>query len=688
MSIENKIEDRCSVLLGWLGVAFSLVLGCVYLGSQLEVKIVDIYNLLKACGLFWFIIFVAIEFKFFKNLALSQIYSFRILIVLVFLIIAGLFMSFAGLQMEYPLAILGFLFLFRHLWLLPKLRLDDLCLPNKKYLFAGILSFLFYCVWCAVKFWGAGYLSPWFEYLFLLGEAKSDTLYHATIANMISQYKVPSIGVDGLLFQKYHFGSHLIFAAISRLTGLSMIVFYNLCIPIVFGGLLLIASLDFLKSVLKLKTNFSTDLIFPNLGIVLIVLSFVHIGFLSPQTEEIYAIWSDQFISESFLVSIVLMLLFASTIIVFLDNYLKTPSKNQFEENFFFYLYTPLMLSVIYLSKNSTAIIACSALLIFFIDKKLFLSKKIIYSLILSSICVLASLAVSLPVGNLGSNSAGQSGVVFGSFVTKYASGDWFGFLFYHFLTVWLYIFFRLLNEFLLNKNYYFFTKILKAEFLDLRLIVITLFVGLIPSILFDIPGGSAIYFADVILFFAIPLCVIEAYKLFSYLRAQSNRMGRIIFVLSGLVLCKWSYESGRTRILDYVDYVKTTQSRVASVSTKQSKNGIIYKKLVDFGFNNNGIHRDAAFYVPRSNQDFWSSTGCLSVSFVIQALTGFALIDGTPLESCTSADTNYGYIVYGLKKLDGSDVNICNKAKEKGFTLVYSFLSVDPWIIQQESCK
>ena len=96
-------------------------------------------------------------------------------------------------------------------------------------LFAGFFSF-----YAAGASWGNGYLNPLFVESLCLGQAHIDTLFHATISNMLRSYGIVSTGLDGLPFVPYHFGSHWLFAAVSNLLHVRVIDFYNRGYPVVF----------------------------------------------------------------------------------------------------------------------------------------------------------------------------------------------------------------------------------------------------------------------------------------------------------------------------------------------------------------------------------------------------------------------------------------------------------------------
>jgi hypothetical protein len=82
--------------------------------------------------------------------------------------------------------------------------------------------------------WSDGYTDPLLVRGLSLGLGHIDSLFHASLANMIKTYGVPSTGLDGLVFCPYHFGTHFLFAQLSRLLQISVIDFYQLGFPVLF----------------------------------------------------------------------------------------------------------------------------------------------------------------------------------------------------------------------------------------------------------------------------------------------------------------------------------------------------------------------------------------------------------------------------------------------------------------------
>jgi hypothetical protein len=91
--------------------------------------------------------------------------------------------------------------------------------------------------------WGDRYHDPLLRWSILGGRAHRDQLFHASLANMIRTYGVPSTGLDGVPFVPYHYGSHFLFAQLGELIGIPGMDVYELVYPVVFLPLLIHAVL-------------------------------------------------------------------------------------------------------------------------------------------------------------------------------------------------------------------------------------------------------------------------------------------------------------------------------------------------------------------------------------------------------------------------------------------------------------
>jgi hypothetical protein len=107
-----------------------------------------------------------------------------------------------------------------------------LCSPRSVWL--GLFALLM-GLYAAGSTWGGGFENPLFVENLCNGYAHIDTLFHATLANMLRTYGACSTGLDGLPHVLYHFGSHWVFARFSNLLDLPVIDFYNLAYPVIFA---------------------------------------------------------------------------------------------------------------------------------------------------------------------------------------------------------------------------------------------------------------------------------------------------------------------------------------------------------------------------------------------------------------------------------------------------------------------
>jgi hypothetical protein len=104
-------------------------------------------------------------------------------------------------------------------------------------------------LYAAGSIWGGGFENPLFVANLCNGYAHIDTLFHATLANMLRTYGTCSTGLDGLPHVLYHFGSHWVFARFSNLLDLPVIDFYNLAYPVIFAPFVIFSLLTFAVSI-------------------------------------------------------------------------------------------------------------------------------------------------------------------------------------------------------------------------------------------------------------------------------------------------------------------------------------------------------------------------------------------------------------------------------------------------------
>ena len=118
----------------------------------------------------------------------------------------------------------------------------------------------------------------------LLGLLNHDTRFHTAITHLIQNFGIPSLGVDGMLPVKYHFGSHYWFAAYGLLTGAEPLWSYAAIVPIAAVPALL---LSLLFSSLALNKGRNPVMFHIAVGLALLYLSD-WIGWKSYYISETY----------------------------------------------------------------------------------------------------------------------------------------------------------------------------------------------------------------------------------------------------------------------------------------------------------------------------------------------------------------------------------------------------------------
>lgn len=132
------------------------------------------------------------------------------------------------------------------------------------------------------------------------GGVHLDSLFHAAISAMYAHYGVPSIALDGLVPIEYHTLSHKIFAGIATLSGFESLAVYSY-IFFVAGPLLFAFSLAGLACQIDPRQRYYDALL--GTGVLLFAIMVVPVFGAA-------ALWDSYFISESYLVA--LLLLFSS----------------------------------------------------------------------------------------------------------------------------------------------------------------------------------------------------------------------------------------------------------------------------------------------------------------------------------------------------------------------------------------
>src|SRR6185437_13412747 len=131
------------------------------------------------------------------------------------------------------------------------------------------------------------------------GSVRLDTLYHASIGAMIKNYGVVSTGLNGLVPTPYHALSHALYAAVSLLSTQPVIEAYGVASWLLFAPLL-IFSATACSVMLCGRRRIDAAAAWIAACVLLT---------LAPAVFGSWGLWNSYFTSESYLVSLTLLLL-------------------------------------------------------------------------------------------------------------------------------------------------------------------------------------------------------------------------------------------------------------------------------------------------------------------------------------------------------------------------------------------
>jgi hypothetical protein len=313
-------------------------------------------------------------------------------------------------------------------------------------IFAGLFS-----LYAAGASWGSGDQSPLFVEDLCRDHASIDTLYHASISNMLRTYGVPSTGLDGLPYVPYHYGSHWIFARMCNLLDVRVIDFYNRGFPIVFVpfGVLSLATVAVSLAQkwrgIELRptadpsyaTPASADQGVRPIGVFFwFVLSLGYIGFLPYASNFMPSTgWNSIVLSESYAVAVAVSLLAISSICTFAMDAFVSGKRPGLIAASFTAILTLLVVAAIGLLKVSVMLVLVAAAGYFFLRLKLFRSVSV---WLLAAALVLVAGAVYRAASDPGYFALGESRFILFGFPRANVEPQWWpDYLLIYYAWVW-----------------------------------------------------------------------------------------------------------------------------------------------------------------------------------------------------------------------------------------------------------
>ena len=468
-----------------------------------------------------------------------------------------------------------------------------------------------------------------------------DTLFHMAVSSMIKSYGVVSIGLHGLHPLHYHTASHMILAGLSLITKLSVFDTYAYLYPLVFIPLLLTSFLCFTEELMP--TQSTRDWLYRTSALAILL-----IGLNSTNFQK-YAFWLSFYISESYTVSIILLIGLLSALI--------KRERASHESNLFFNTLTILYLFIlICLSKISVGFVALAPLATWtlFGRSKTFISRSALGLMCLVSFYFVNKLAFASSIQ-----------IEFFHFFKNFVANS--NFLF----TVPMFFLFHLFFSNLVMIGYIF-----RADYQEswyrwlVPGIVLSAILGVIPGILLNIPGGSAYYFSNVSQLMALPILIILFIKLTDELPHQITKFNTYQSITSIIAVgyFMFAFYPSANKILSSTKSLIKDMRRDSTVPYHSHFIERLQK------IRNDSSTRDMMVYLPHSEQSFWSLENPCMIICMQPAISERAAIRSLPAPACLAELGNsFHALDYDSGLLESSQHPISNdqllkEAHELGF--------------------
>lgn len=396
----------------------------------------------------------------------------------------------------------------------------------------------------------------------LSGQIHIDTLYHSSIAESFITNGYPSIQQNAPLKLSYHCFSHLLIAGISCVTNLPCLIVYAYLYPIIFVPIFIALIFACIK-----QYRVTTKKEFTLLDYCSIILFFCGF-FYMPLLNKIGFFWNAVYNSQSFLISIIVLLIFFRI--------LKPIKKIKYGCIFIEVVLTPTAILLSSYSKISTGFIFTLLICYYYFRHYLSIkSTKYVYTIIYLLVfgiyyyCVQHGTPVSLSLPE------SSSMFNFFHFAKTYIAKPLI-------LVHYLFIFIPCIGLLTLKDGKIFSKEIL---FNDNNLFIevswLLSLAGILPGMLLKIDGGSALYFVFAAFIFVVIICFIYdlpngLFNKLNFWNKQKICAGVIVCLYFGvLIYSNFPLTCLRTLCISREDFNIHTQKLPKSLSFVLSKSNL-----------------------------------------------------------------------------------------------------------------
>jgi len=663
----------------------SIGLGVIYWASRIGF-VTPLWPILASVGLALLLINVPVIIERLvrsKSASWERSYSFIWLMTLVAIAAIGRFTVGVGSAMLVPVTILGALaFLVVAFWWVREasLRFAALLIVG-----SGLFS-----MWIGGVVWGRIYKSPLFmEMLIGTGIVHHDGITLAALGNMLRTYHVASMGLDGIPYMAYHWGSPWLFAQLSNLTGQSVLTFYQLGYPITMIPL-------FFGSVIAFATQLSERDV-PRSWITWAIFIAATVGFIPITGMDAIGVWtSNLVISESYAVGIPIALMLLASVIVFWKQRGNAVLAANGTVADFAFLAIVLGGGLVVLGYVKISLMVLGFAAVIYAGFRIGAWRR--WSLLVIGLWIAALVAITYQRVSL---VAHREGIVPLDFLQSFVPREWWAFfLIAQLFWSLLYIVLRLRQE---NARTVGDVIALARErrILDLEVVAVIAIAGILPGLILHIDGGSAFYFSDVQRWVALGLLVASAGTLIPGIDwSKVSGLGKIaiVFVMLPFVISTarnsvyWTTRMLKANAeLRHSLYPASDRSAITpgirslprladpaklDAGLKSAVNYNPVQGLLALGDLPLELKERSAVFVPQSELKYWTILkrpgACAFSGFVVPSLTGFSMIDGMPASGC-KLSPYYGLSLFQHRVRGETETRstLCHRAAAAGFAQV-----------------
>jgi len=683
--LERNDDSKDYFFINLISLVISSTFAVVFIICRLGLEDKYIILIFKSLIICYFIIlfpvFLSGLLSFFKKKDIKnfiQYDPFFSLAGLLLIIIVSLISTFFNLIIL--ISILSFICLLFFLFFLIK---------NKFFIFKDLFIIIFtviFSLFVIFSLWSSKFLlyysSPIFYEKLFTGEAFIDPLFHSAVSNMIRNYRIPSTGLNDIVYLPYHYLSHWIFAQFSKLLNVNTLKFYMIGYPLIFLPLFFKFFLLVIGKIRNKIKNFINNKLF------WFFLLLVFTGFFPKFILERFFVSNFIIVSESYNLSITLSLLTFLLIIFFESKNFKNEIFT-YSRNIFYIIFLPLLIFVIGLSKSSTMVIF--VVVLFYVFLRCAYYRKLLYnfSAIFVAISTFFSLKITGQIGSIGSETSEFQLFHFFKVVIQRRNEELIWpvtlilFVFIYFF--WSIIFIVLETVSLKTTDKInFIDNFKKKRTLRIEIVLLICMAGLLPGIVLKIGGGSANYFSELQRWLSIILLLsmVESGNFINInidVRKITKKLLKVTVIIVVIILILSIIYNFFIEFKSFYNDYKQNKMEYNLIINNNITNGLtsyrvkLLKVLLELDKLSINEKRNSLLYIPVDNTEFWDLkifSKSLSAPLLVPAVSGIAMIYGLPDEGLIYTK-NFGYSVYtttSKEVMDKSVEELFYEIKQKGY--------------------